>query len=338
MGLSHLCDSFFIMDFRRRRFLHLSAMAVFATLSRPAAAQSWPTRSLRLVVGFAGDDGASSIASILANRLSEIWGQQVVVERNPSDDIEAAFDEVAHAAPDGQTMLIAIGAPQVRRFLFPKRTFDLAADFAPVSLAGTFPFVIIASNSSQFDSIATLVAYAKSHPGALNWASPGHGTPPHLAGTLFEIVAGIKMTHVAYDGVTDYLVSDLNNGRVNIMFDSAGALLGPISSRQVRGLAVTSGTRFPVLPELRTVAESGVPGYDVSSWYGLYVPAGTPTEIVRKMNTDIVVMLRESAMREQLKPLGVVAATSRPDELAAKNAADAAMWKVLIEAAQITAE
>jgi tripartite-type tricarboxylate transporter receptor subunit TctC len=222
--------------------------------------------------------------------------------------------------------------------LFSKLGFDPMADFAPVSLVGTFPFVIITSNASQLDSVERLAAYAKSHPGALRWASPGRGTPPHLAGALFELMADIKMTHVPYDGVTDSFVGDLVSGRVNAMFDTAAALLQPIGSHQVRGLAVTSATRFPNLPELRTVAESGVPGYDISSWYGLYVPAKTPPEIVQKINTDIVVMLRNSAMKEQLGPLGIVVATSRPEALAAKNSADAAMWKALIEAAHITAE
>ncbi len=233
---------------------------------------------------------------------------------------------------------MATGPPQVNRFFVSKLAFDPASDFTPLSLVGTFPFIIVAANSSSLDSVERLVAYAKSHPGGLSWASPGRGTPPHLAGALFALMAGIKMTHVPYEGVTDYLIGDLIGGRVDVMFDTPGALLQPIRSHLVRGLAVTSAKRFPNLPELRTVAESGVPGYDISTWYGLYAPPKTPPEIVQKMNADIVVMLRDSAMRDQLELLGVVVATSRPEELAAKNSAEAAMWKALIEAANITAE
>ena len=151
-------------------------------------------------------------------------------------------------------------------------------------------------------------------------------------------MTGITMTHVAYEGITDNLISDLVAGRVNAMFDSAGALLEPIKSHRVRGLAVTSGRRFPNEPELPTVAESGVPGYDVSSWYGLYVPAKTPPEIVDRLNTDIVLMLRESAVKEKLASLGVLVASSRPEELAIRNSADAALWKKLIEVANIKVE
>jgi tripartite-type tricarboxylate transporter receptor subunit TctC len=326
------------MDFPRRRFLHLSAVAALAALSRPAEAQNWPTHSVRLVVGFAPDDGPDSVARVLANRLAQIWGQQVIVENNFGDDARSSLESVAHAAPDGHTILIATGAPEVSRFLFSKLTFDPAADFAPVCLVGTFPNIIIVSSSSRLYSLEEFIAYAKTHPGTLSWASPGTGTPPHLAGELFEHMAGITMTHVPYEGVTEYFIGDLIAGRVDAMFDSAGSLLQPVRSHQVHGLAVTSAKRFPIVPELPTVAESGLPGYDISSWYGLYVPAQTPPDIVQKLNTDIVVMLRDPAVKEQLEPLGVLVASSRPGELAAKNSADAAMWKSVIAAANISME
>ena len=151
-------------------------------------------------------------------------------------------------------------------------------------------------------------------------------------------MAGITMTHVAYEGISDNLINDLIGGRVDAMFDTAGALLEPVKTHRVRGLAVTSGRRFPNEPELPTVAESGIPGYDVSSWYALYVPAKTPSEIVEKLNTDIVFTLRESAVREKLGSLGVLVASSRPEELATRNSADAAMWKKLIEVGNIKVE
>jgi tripartite-type tricarboxylate transporter receptor subunit TctC len=338
MGMSHLGDTLSVMDLPRRRFLRLGAMAALAALSGRADAQSAPPRGVHLVAGFAADDSAESLVGILAQRLSEIWGQEVSVQSKQSVDAPIAFDEVAHAEPDGHTLLLAVGAPEVSRLLFPSLTVDPAAAFAPLSMIGTFPFIIAVSNSSQIDSIESLVGYAKSHPGLLSWASPGRGTPPHLAGELFELLAGIKMTHVPYDGLTEYLIDDLVSGRVTVMFDTAGALLQPLASHQVRGLAVTSATRLPILPELHTVAESGVPGYDISSWYGLYAPAKTPPDIVQKINGDVVVMLRETTMKAQLEPLGIVVASSRPEELAAKNSAAAAMWKPLIETAKITVQ
>jgi tripartite-type tricarboxylate transporter receptor subunit TctC len=326
------------MDLRRRRFLRLSGAAALASVSRSARAQNWPTRNIRLVVGYAPDGGLDSAAHILGNRLSEIWGQRVIIESTSGNDVRIAFDAVAHAAPDGHTMLTATGAPEVNRFLFSKLTFDPAVDFTPVSLIGTFPDILVVSSSSPLDSVEKFIAFAKSRPGMLSWASPGTGTPPHLAGELFKLMAGIKMTHVPYDGITEYLISDLVAGRVDAMFDTAGSLLPLVRSHQLRGLAVTSGKRFPNQPELPTVAESGVPGYDVSSWYGLYLPARTPPEVVRTINSDIVVLLRDSALKAQFAALAILVASSRPEELAARNSAAAGAWKSLIEVANIKVE
>ena len=323
------------MDLPRRKFLHVNGAAALALVFGSTYAQGWPNRSVQLFVGYAPDNGLDSVAHVLADRLSEIWSQQVIVENQPGDDPRVGFDAVAHAAPNGNTILIAAGAPEVNSSLFSKLTFDPAADIAPVSLVGTFPDLIIVPNSSPLYTVEKFIAYAKSRPGVLRWASPGVGTQPHLAGELFKLMTGITMTHVAYEGITDHLISDLVAGRVDAMFDSASALLEPIRSHRVRGLAVTSGRRFPNEPELPTVAESGVPGYDISSWYALYVPRKTPPDIVEKLNTDIVLMLRESAVKEKLSSLGVLVASSRPEELATRNSTDAAMWEKLIDVANI---
>ena len=305
------------MSLPRRKFLHLSGAAALTPVFRSSYAQGWPTCSVQLLVGYAPDNGLDSVAHVLADRLSEIWSQRVVVKTQPGDDPRIGFDALAHAAPDGHTILIAAGAPEINRFLYSKMNFDPVADIAPVSLVGTFPDLIIVPNSSPLYTVAKFIAYAKSRPGVLHWASPGVGTQPHLAGELFALMAGITMTHVGYEGISDNLINDLIGGRVDAMFDTAGALLEPVKTHRVRGLAVTSGRRFPNEPELSTVAESGVPGYDVSSWCALYVPAKTPPEIVEKLNTDIVFTLRESAVREKLGSLGVLVASSRPEELAA---------------------
>jgi tripartite-type tricarboxylate transporter receptor subunit TctC len=326
------------MHFPRRRLLQITAAAALASLSRAARAEDWPSRIVRLVVGFPPGGGMDAAARILADRLSQIWGQQVIIENKPGAGARIALDAVAHAAPDGYTMLISAGAPEVNRFLFSTLTFDPVADLAPVSLVGTFPDIISVSNSSPFNGLADLIAYAKRNPGKLSWASPGVGTVPHLAGELFERMAGIEMTHVPYRGITEGLMSDLIAGRVDAMFNTTGTLLSLVRSHQVRPLAVTSGTRFPGEPEIPTVGESGLPGYDVSSWYGLYVPASTPPAIVAKMNADIVVMLREPAVKEKFVPLGIVAAGSSPKELAERNSADAALWGPLIKAANIKVE
>jgi tripartite-type tricarboxylate transporter receptor subunit TctC len=318
--------------------MQLAAAGTLACLPHAARADDWPNHVVRLVVGFPPGGGADLAARIVGNRLSEIWNQQVIIENRPGAGARLALDTVAHAAPDGYTMLLAPGSPLVQAFLFSTLTFDPATDFATVSLVGTYPDIIAVSNSSRFQKLEEFIAYAKANPGKVSWASPGVGTVPHLAGELFKRRAGIEMTHVPYRGMTDGLMSDLMEGRLDLMFNTTGSLLQPVRSKQLRGLAVTTAERFPSEPELPTVAESGVPGYDVSSWYGLYVPAKTPSDIIKKMNADVVAMLREPAVKQKYEPLGVLAQGSTPGELAAKNAADAALWGPIIKEANIKVE
>ena len=222
--------------------------------------------------------------------------------------------------------------------LFSTLTFDPAVDFAPVSLVGTYPDIIVVPNSSPFQNLQEFIAHAKANPGKMSWASPGVGTVPHLAGELFKHMTGIEMTHVPYRGVTQGLMSDFIAGRLDLMFNTTGSLLQPVRSKQVRGLAVTTAQRFPSEPELPTVAEQGVAGYDVSSWYGIYLPAKTPPDIIKKMNADMVAMLSEPAIKQKYEPLGVLAQGSTPAELAAKNQADAALWGPIIKEANIKVE
>jgi tripartite-type tricarboxylate transporter receptor subunit TctC len=326
------------MNFPRRRFLQLTGAAALAPFAQVARADTFPSRVVKLVVGFPPGGGADLASRIVANRLSEIWRQQVIVENRPGAGARLALDAVAHAAADGYTMLLAPGSPLVQPLLFSTLTFDPAVDFAPVSLVGTYPDIIVVPNSSPFQNLQEFIAHAKANPGKMSWASPGVGTVPHLAGELFKHMAGIEMTHVPYRGVTQGLMSDFIAGRLDLMFNTTGSLLQPVRSKQVRGLAVTTAQRFPSEPELPTVVEQGVAGYDVSSWYGIYLPAKTPPDIIRKMNADMVAMLNEPAIKQKYEPLGVLAQGSTPAELAARNEADAALWGPIIKEANIKVE
>jgi tripartite-type tricarboxylate transporter receptor subunit TctC len=326
------------MKFSRRHFSQLAGLAVLAPAARPAFADTYPSRVVKLVVGFPPGGGADLACRIVAQGLSDIWKQQVIIENRPGAGARIALDAVAHAAPDGYTLLLAPGSPLVQRLLFSHLTFDPAADFAPLSLVGTYPDIIVVPNSSPFHTLQQFIAYAKAHPGKISWASPGVGTVPHLAGELFKHMAGIEMTHVPYRGVTEGLMSDFIAGRLDLMFNTTGSLLQPVRAKQVRGLAVTSAQRFAGEPELPTVAESGLPGYDVTSWYGLYAPAKTPPDIVKKVNADTVAMLAKPEIKVKFKPLGVEAQGSSPAELAAKNQADAALWGPIIKEANIKVE
>jgi tripartite-type tricarboxylate transporter receptor subunit TctC len=245
---------------------------------------------------------------------------------------------VAHAPANGYAMLLAPGSPLVQPLLFSTLTFDPAADLAPVSLVGTYPNFIVVPNSSPFQKLEELIAHAKANPGTMSWGSPGIGSVPHLAGELFKHLAGIEITHVPYRGANQGLMTDFLAGRLDLMFNTTGSLFEPVRSKQVRGLAVTSATRFPDEPELPTAAESGVPAYDASSWYAIYLPAKTPPDIIAKVNADVAAILNDAATKEKFKLLGVLPRASTPQELAAMNVADAALWGPIIKEANIKVE
>ena len=327
------------MKLQRRRFLQLTAAATALTpLSRAAGADTWPSRIVKLEVGFPPGGGMDSASRIVANRLSDLFGQQVIVENRPGAGGRIALDALAHAPPDGYTMLIAAGAPAVSGLLFAPLSFDPVADFSPVSLVGTYPNLLVVPNSSPFTKLEDFLAFAKANPGKISWASPGIGSVPHLAGELFKSMAGIDITHVPYRGVAAGAMTDLIAGRLDAMFNTTGSLLPPVKGNQVRCLAVTSAKRFPIAPEFPTVAESGVPGYEATSWYALYVPANTPADIVKRISGDSVAMLNDPAIKQKFEPLGVLAAGSTANELAAMNAADVARWAPIIKAANIKGE
>jgi tripartite-type tricarboxylate transporter receptor subunit TctC len=318
--------------------LQVAGAAAFAPLPRPALADTYPSRVVRLYVGFPPGGGADLATRIVGNALSEIWHQQVVIENRPGAGARLALDTVAHAPPDGYSLLLAPGSPLVQPLLFSTLTFDPAADLAPVSLVGTYPNIIVVPNSSPFQKLEDLIAHAKANPGKMSWGSPGIGTVPHLAGELLKHRAGIEITHVPYRGANQGLMSDFLAGRLDLMLNTTGSLLEPVRIKQVRGLAVTSATRFPDQPDLPTAAESGVPGYDVSSWYAIYLPAKTPADIVAKINADMTAMLNDAATKDRFKLLGVLPRPSTPQELTAMNVADAALWAPIIKEANIKVE
>ena len=326
------------MILQRRRFLQLTGAAAVAAASGAAFAEDYPGRVVRFLVGFPPGGGADLATRIVSDGLANQWKQQTFVENKPGAGARLAMDAATKAPPDGYTLLLAPGSPQVNKFLFSTLTFDPVADLAPVSLVGTYPDIIAVANNSQFNKLEDFIAYTRANPGKVSWASPGVGTVPHLAGELFKHMLGLEMTHVPYRGINDGLMTDLMTGRVDLMFNTTGSLLQPVKSQQLRGLAVTTATRFPGAPELPTVAESGVPGYDVSSWYGIYAPAKTPPDIIKKINADMAVVLADPATKKKFEPLGVLAQGSTPEALAAKNAGDAKLWGPIIEQAHIKVE
>jgi tripartite-type tricarboxylate transporter receptor subunit TctC len=327
------------MRLPRRQFLRFGAAAVAApALPRLASAQAWPNRVVRLIVGFPPGGGADSAARIAAGRLSEIWGQQVVVENKGGAGGNIAHDTAAHAAPDGYTMLFSPSSLPIMPMLYASLNYDPMADLIPISLLGKYPNLIVVSKDSPVNSLQQFIGNAKANPGKVTFATPGIGTTPHLTAELFKKAAALDLTHVPYRGVAAGAMNDLITNRIDCMFNTTGSLLQAVRSGQVRGLAQSTPERSPLAPELPTFAEAGVPGFNVSSWYGLFAPARTPRDIVAKMHDSVATMLQEPAIKSRYEVLGVEAASATPDQLTTIMRAEVELWGPIVKAANIKGE
>src|SRR5205809_110520 len=320
----------------RRRLIRLSAVTMLAPAlgGRTAYAQDlsnrvWPSRFIRLIVPFTQGGPTDFVARLVAERLTKGLGVQVVIENRGGAGTNIGAELVARANPDGHTVLVGTGALAINRNLYRTLAYDAATDLAPVSLMVILPFFMFVPNSSPARSVAEFVAFAKANRGKVKFGSPGTGTPPHLAGELLKQLAGIEMTHVPYRGASDAL-NDLIPGRVDCYFGS-GALLENMRSGQLRGLAVTGGKRDPVAPELPTMAEAGVPGYEVSSWHGLFVPARTVPEIVKKMSVDTIAALADPVIKSKLEQAGYMVVGSSPHELQTLLKSEIDKWSAVIK-------
>jgi tripartite-type tricarboxylate transporter receptor subunit TctC len=325
---------------KRRDVLSLLGGAAAAGLPawpRGALAQAWPQRVVRIVVPYVSGGGTDAFARILAAGLSNSAGYQIIIENKGGGGTNIGTEAVAHATPDGYTILFASLSFAINRFLFPTLGYDSLVDFAPVSLLASYPDLMAVPNASPARTVAEFIAYAKSNGGKTTFASPGTGSSPHLAGELFKRRAGIEMTHIPYRGAGP-AVTDVIAGRVDVIFNTFGSTLSLVRDGQLRGLAVTSAQRFPAAPELPSIAQAALPGYDVSAWYALYVPAQTPPDIVRKLNGDVNAVLKDAAIRDKLELLSVAVIGSTPDELGRHLRSEIELWGPVIKAANIKGE
>jgi tripartite-type tricarboxylate transporter receptor subunit TctC len=323
------------MTLPRRRFLHLAAgAAALPVVSRSARAQAYPTRPVRLIVPYPAGGGADTIARLVGGRLSEMWGQQLVIENRGGAGGNIASEAAARSAPDGYTLYLAGEFLSTNLFTYPKLSYDPVADFAPVSLVVQYPAVIVVPSSSPAKTMSEFIALAKANGGKLTMATPGYGTGPHLAGELFKREAGIQLTHVPYRGAAPAL-QDVITGRVDSFFNNIAPVMPLISEGKVRALAITTAKRTPAAPEIPTVAELGVPGFDVPGWYAFFVPAKTPPEIVRKIHADTVGALAEPRIKSRLEELGLIVIGSTPDALGSYLKSEMTKWGPVIREANI---
>ena len=319
---------------QRRRFIALSGAALAApAFVRAALAQNYPTRFVRLVVPFPPGGAVDGAARIIAARLSEMWGQQMVIENRPGAGGNVAAQAVLQADADGYTVYIASIGHAISQFVTPSLSYHPVTDFAPVTLMCVYPNIMAVPNSSPSKSVPEFIARAKAEPGKVTYCSSGIGTSLHLAGELFKRMAGIDVTHIPYRGAGPAL-NDLIPGRVDAIFANFPSTLPYVQNGQLRGLAVTTAKRQPEVPDLPAIAEF-VPGYDVSSWFALFVAARTPPEIIARLHQDAVAALNHPPVKARYAQLGATVVGSSPSELATFLQAEIDRWGPVIKAAGI---
>jgi tripartite-type tricarboxylate transporter receptor subunit TctC len=323
----------------RRRFVGLAAAALAAppVVSSRALGANWPARTVRVVVPFTPGGSTDITARLVSGRLQEVWGQSVVVENRAGAGGNIAADVVAHSDPDGYTIFIVGPGLATNQFLYTQLSYDPVGDFAPVTMLITQPNLMCVPNSSPAKSVQEFIAYCNADKGKVTYASSGNGTTLHLSGELFKRLAKVEMTHVPYRGGAP-AINDLVPGRVDVIFDNMPSILPHVKSGSLRGLAVTTKERVAVVPELPTIAESGVPGFDVFSWFGFFVPARTPPDIIARINADTNAALAYASVKSRFEELGAVPKGSTPAELAAFLKSEIDKWGPVIHEAKIRVE
>jgi tripartite-type tricarboxylate transporter receptor subunit TctC len=325
------------MKLPRRTFLHLATgAAALPAVSRIARAQAYPSRPVRIIVGFAPAGGTDIMARLIGQWLSERLGQQFVIENRPGAGTNIATEAVVNAPPDGYTLLLACLPNASNATLYDKLNLNFIRDIAPVAGIARDTFAIEVNPSVPVKTVPELIAYAKVNSGKINMASGGIGSGNHIFGELFKMMTGVNLVHVPYRGAGPALV-DLLGGQVQVMFASMVSSIEYVRAGKLRALAVTTSTRSPLLPDIPTVAQF-VPGYEASFWYGIGAPRNTPIEIVEKLNQEINAVLADSQMKARLAGLGATALPGSPADFGKLIAEETEKWAKVIRSANIKPE
>ena len=320
-----------MMKMIRSAVLGLAIALPLAALAQDA----YPSKPVRIIVPYPAGGPADLLPRVVGEKLSQKWGQPVIVENKPGASGNIGMAEGARAAADGYTLVLApTGNLTVNPSLFPNLPFDVARDFTPVTLLGESPNVLVVHPTVPVKSFRELLAYAKANPDKLNFASPGEGSGAHLAGELLKLQAGISATHVPYKGMAP-AVNDLLGGNVQMMFAGISTAVQHVKAGKLVALAMASPRRSPQLPEVPTVAESGLPGFDVTSWYGIVVRAGTPPAVVQKIQRDMAEALQMDDVKAKLAALGLEPVGNTPEQFAALIRAETQKWGDIVRKAGI---
>lgn len=323
----------------RRRFIGAAAASFAAPslVSSPAFASDFPNKPVRIIVPFTPGGATDVTARIVGARLQEMWGQTVVVENKGGAGGNIGADAAAKADPDGYTLFIVGPGQATNQFLYASLTYDPVADFAPVSLLIKQPNIMCVPNTSEAKSVKEFIDYCNANKGKVSYASSGNGTTLHLSGELFKALAKVEMTHVPYRGAGPAM-NDFLPGRVDVIFDNAPSILPHVKSNSCRALAVTPAKRIPAAPELPTIAEAGVPGFDVISWFAFFYQAKTPKEIVAKVSADTRAALEHPSVKQRLVDLGAEPSGTTQEGLAEFLKSEMDKWGPVIKNAKIRIE
>jgi tripartite-type tricarboxylate transporter receptor subunit TctC len=315
-----------------------SALGLLALTPLAAQAQAFPTKAITIIVPFSAGGTTDILARVLGQFMSKDLGQPVVIDNRAGAGGNIGTQLVARAAPDGYTILMGtVGTHAINQSLYPKLAFDPIKDFAPLTRVALVPNLLVANPAQPFKTVKELMAYAKANPGKVTFGSSGSGTSIHLSGELFKQMAGVDIQHVAYKGSAP-AANDLLGNHIAIMFDNMPSAIGHVKAGKLRPLAVTTAQRSPALPDVPTIAEAGVPGYEATSWFGLLAPAGTPAPVVTKLNAAILKALADPDVKKKLLEQGAEPAGETPAQFAAFIASETVKWGKIVKQSGATAQ
>jgi len=321
----------------QRQLITCCAVAL-AALASPAHSQGFPGKPIRMVVHFPAGGPTDLIARLLGQKMSETWGQQVLIDNRPGAGGVVGVEMVVRAPPDGYTLLFATsGSMSITPAVGTRTPYNVFTDLAPVSLVVINPQILVLHPSVPANSVRELIRLAKSKPGQINYASVGVGSPQHLGGEMLKSMTGIDMVHIPYKG-TSPAVTDLLAGQVSLMFNSMPSVLPQVRAGRLKGIAVSTARRSAAAPDIPTVAESGVPGFNYATWYGLFAPAATPKDVIAKLNAETVRIMSEKSVAQRLVSDGAEPAAGTPEQLGQYMRSEYEQWKKTIAAAKLKIE
>lgn len=321
-----------------RSLLHAALACAALAASAPAAAQTFPTKQLRMVVTFPTGGAPDILARTVSEKLDPAWGQTMIVDNKPGAGGNIGAEFVARAPADGHTLVMGtVGTHSINGSLYAKIPYDMVRDFAPVTLIASTPNLLVVNNDIPAKNLQELIALAKAKPGTLTYGSPGIGTSVHVSGELFNSLAGVKTTHVPYKG-RQMAIPDLLGGSISMMFDNMPSAIPVVREGKLRAIGVTSAKRSASAPEIPTIAEQGLPGFEATSWFAVFAPAGTPRPVVDRLHAEIVRIFGLPDVQTKMKTLGLDLILGGPDELAKTQAAEITKWAKVIKDSGAKAE